>query len=125
MARKELKVRRKGYWRKAYTRSDGVRVKRTWVPATTFAVKDRGKKGWGPKTIKIRDEGALGGPGYTHKMARQRHAALRRSVKRDGYAATARRIAAVRGLGKRTMSKRDLEIFERDQYWLRRQFGKK
>lgn len=123
MARKKLKVRRKGYWRKAYTRSDGVRVKRTWVPATTFMVADRGKPGRGPKTIKIRSEGALGGPGYAEKSARARHAELRKSVRRDGYARTARRIAAIRGLGKRTMSRKDLQTFEADQKWLRDQYG--
>ena len=125
MARKKIRVRRKGYWRKAYTRSDGARVKKTWVPPTTFEIKDRGRPGRGPKTIKIKSEGALGGPGYAEKSAVKRHAALRRSVKRDGYARTARRLAAIRGLGKRTMSQHDRQIFERDQRWLKKTFGKK
>jgi len=43
-----LRVRRKGYWRKAYTRKDGVKVKRAWVPPTTYEIKDRGEKGRTP-----------------------------------------------------------------------------
>ena len=96
-----------------------------WVKSCTFKIKDRGRKGRGPETIKIKKEGALGGPGYTSKTAGQRHLALRRSVNRDGFATTSRRIAALRGLGKKTMSKKDLQVLERDQRWLTRTYGSK
>ncbi len=125
MARKKIRVKRKGHWRKAYTTSTGKRVSRKWIPPTTYMIADRGRPGRGPATIKIKKEGALGGPGYAEKSAARRHTLLRRSVRRSGYDTTAARIAAVRGLGKRTMSKHDLKIFARDQRWLKREFGKK
>jgi hypothetical protein len=45
-----ITVHRKAYTRKAYTRKDGVRVKASSVPAGTFKVKDRGKRGRTPKS---------------------------------------------------------------------------
>lgn len=45
-----LIIHRKAYVRKAYVRSDGSKVKATHVPASTFKVKDRGKKGRTPKS---------------------------------------------------------------------------
>ncbi len=45
-----IRIERKGYWRKAYTRKDGVKVKRSWVPATSFMVKDVGARGRTPKS---------------------------------------------------------------------------
>jgi hypothetical protein len=105
--------------RKAYTRKDGTRVK-----ATTYKIEDRGRRGRGPDTIKIRSEGALGGSGYTKKSATERHRLLRASVRESGYATTARRVSALRGLGKRTMTKTELMHLERDQRWLKREFGK-
>lgn len=125
MAQKKIKVHRKGYWRKGYVRKDGTRVKRTWVPSSTFLVADKGLPGRGPKTIRIRSEGALGGSGYAEKSLEKRHAALRRSVKRSGYARTARRLLAVRNLGVRTMSAHDRRVFEQDQAWLKKTYGSK
>lgn len=46
----EITVHRKAYTRKAYTRKDGVRIKESRVPASTFKVKDRGKRGHTPKS---------------------------------------------------------------------------
>lgn len=46
----KITVKRKAYTRKAYTRKDGVKVKGSKVPATTFQIKDRGKKGRTPKS---------------------------------------------------------------------------
>lgn len=47
----EITVRRKAYTRKAYTRKDGVRVKAGHIPASTFKVKDHGKRGRTPKSV--------------------------------------------------------------------------
>lgn len=123
MARRKIRVKRKGYWRKGYTRADGTRVKRTWVPPTTFAVADRGRPGRGPKVIRIRKEGALGGSGYAEKSAQARRRILSRSVRNSSYATTARRVAALRGFGKRTMSAHDLRVLKQDQEWLKRKYG--
>ena len=46
----ELTIHKKGYQRKAYTRKDGVKVLGAYVPASTFRIKDRGKKGRTPKS---------------------------------------------------------------------------
>lgn len=46
---RKLRIKKKGYWRKAYTRKDGVKVKRTWVPRTTYMARDMGAPGRTPK----------------------------------------------------------------------------
>lgn len=106
--------------RKAYTRKDGTRVK-----ATTYKMKDRGAKGRGPKSIKIKKEGALGGAGYLKQSATERHKDLRRSVRSSSYATTARRVAALRGFLKRTGTKVERSKLESDQNWLRKEYSKK
>ncbi len=47
----ELKIKRKGYWREAFTYTRNgkvVSVKRAWVPETTYMTEDRGKPGRTP-----------------------------------------------------------------------------
>jgi hypothetical protein len=125
MARKKLTVKRKGYWRKGYTRKNGTKVKKTWVPATTFKVTDRGAKGRGPKVIEIKDEGGLGGPGFTRRTMRGRRRILARVARGDGYATAQRRLSAIRGLGSLTMSKTKREQLQRDANWLKKNYGGK
>lgn len=105
--------------RKGYTRKDGTKVK-----GSTFKIKDRGKPGRSPNKIKLKS-GGLGGEGYAEKAERTRHSLLNKSIKRDGYATTMRRITALRNLGSRTMSKKDLATLKRDQNWLRTKKPKK
>jgi len=91
----QITTKRKGYWRKAYTRADGTRVKRTWVPATTFKRSDVGSKGVRSRGAKqgpyskqkpwITREGKLGGAGYFSKPAATRHRLLNKCVKEYGY----------------------------------------
>lgn len=91
---------RKGYKRKGYTRKDGTRVKaskvgKSRVPRSKFCVKDQGKPGRtsrgaekGPHAKEkpwIEEEGSLGGPGYTKKSTKARHAILDRCVGRESY----------------------------------------
>lgn len=115
----KITVRRKGYTRKAYTRKDGTRVKATRVKGSTFQIEDRGKPGRGPKTIQIKHKGALGGSGYAHKSATTRHRLLAASVRRDGYAETARRLNALRVFGSRTMSAETRRNLAADMKWLK------
>ena len=46
----KLLVHRKAYTRRAYTRKDGVHVKESRVPASTFKVKDMGAPGRTPES---------------------------------------------------------------------------
>ena len=46
----KLLVHRKAYTRRAYTRKDGVHVKESRVPASTFKVRDTGAPGRTPKS---------------------------------------------------------------------------
>jgi len=48
---RKLTIKRKGYWRKGYTRKDGTKVKRTWVPASSYKIRDIGAPGRGKKVI--------------------------------------------------------------------------
>ena len=47
---RKLLVKRKAYKRKAYKRKDGTFVKASKVGASSFKIKDRGKKGRTPKS---------------------------------------------------------------------------
>jgi hypothetical protein len=81
-----LRVQKKGYHRKAYVRRDGVRVKASYVPPTSFNIVDRGAVGRGQKLFEVK-KGLLTGVGYhTAKSDEERHSALRRAVDKYGGA---------------------------------------
>lgn len=75
---------KKGYWRKAYTRKDGTRVKKSWVPSTKFTAQRRGQ-GRGIKTLPTpKRKGALNdismkrfGVSFTKLTAAQEKSVLR------------------------------------------------
>ncbi len=46
----KLRIERKAYTRKPYIRKDGTRVKASKVGASSFSIRDRGKKGRTPKS---------------------------------------------------------------------------
>jgi len=117
------KIRRKGYSRKGYTRKDGSRVRRTKV--SSRCIKDRGRRGKGPKVVKITDEGKLGGKGYLKKSAATRHRLLARCVKEDGYRSCLGSLNALAVLGKRTFSQADLKKIAADRNWLVKKYGGK
>lgn len=77
-----IRVKRKGYWRKAYTRKDGVKVKRSWVPATTFMVKDVGAPGRTPKAKRWAKFETETGWKKTQKPATRRRKVLAATDKR-------------------------------------------
>ena len=123
---KKGEIRRKGYWVKGYTRSDGVRVKRHWVPAT--CVKDTGRPGKTPKSQrvlpKLKPDG-LGKYGYTtKKKADVRRRALAEGVSDVGYLKILRRLVAISNYNKRTTP----TVHKKMRYdigWLKKNYGAK
>ncbi len=56
---RKLTIHKKGYTRKAYTRSDGTRVKASKVAPTTFKIKDIGAHDRGRKVIPTMKKGRM------------------------------------------------------------------
>lgn len=84
------KILRKAYSRKAFTRSDGTKVRSSKTPAA--CIKDVGKPGKGKRLFVLR-KGTLSKYGYSTKISQQaRHTALRNAVE-DGS-----RLVAIRKL---------------------------
>jgi len=122
MARKRrrmLTIRRKGYWRKAYVRKDGVRVKRTYVPPTTFKIRDVGAPGRGPKLIPIKKD-MLGYSTAWPAAKRRRH--LRKLIAKRGAAKVWRQLHAQVILRKRKPG-RARRVFMADRDWVAREYG--
>jgi len=119
-----LIVKRKGYWRKGYTitrNGKRIRIPRTYIPPTTYRIKDRGKKGRGRKIIKVK-RGALSKYGYsTSKTAEARHRALAKAVKAYGAKKVWHMLHAQVILRKR-IQRRVRKIFERDRDWVKRRY---
>lgn len=97
-----LTVRKKAFRRKAFTRKDGVRVKATNIPASTFKIKDRGRPGRGSKVLPKLKKGTLGGPGFFKKSAKGRHIIESRAAKRKGEKVVQGKLQAISTLNKRT-----------------------
>lgn len=99
--------------RKSYVRSDGVRVK-----ATSFHIKNRGRRGRGPKLFKLR-KGGLSKYGYSSKSALEsRHISLSKAISKGVPSLTlSQRLGALATLLKRTnpmLSKR----LRKNQSWV-------
>jgi len=124
MARGKITVRRKGFWRGPYSYRRGgkvIHVKRHFVPPTTFTIRDRGKKGKGPKVIPIK-RGALTKHGYsTKKSAKARHAALKKAIKEYGALSVYRKLMAQDILRKRQRGGAN-RVFQEDAEWVKRNF---
>jgi hypothetical protein len=118
---KTITVKKRGYRRKAYRRKDGTEVKAATVKPTTFKIKDRGKPGRGPKLIKIK--GHLDGY-HVDLSAEERHAVLRKAVKKYGIARVWRRLHAMVIMRKREQPAARA-VFERDRDWVADTFGTK
>jgi len=95
---------RKSHHRKGYVNSHGTRVKpttvkKTVVPATM--IKDQGKPGKGKRLIDMEDYRHLSKYGYDlSKTTSQRHSALNKAQKDNGYSWTVKRVNAVSVLQK-------------------------
>jgi hypothetical protein len=74
------KIPRVSYTRKAYIKSNGIKVKKTIVPSV--CIKDLGNKGKGPKLFTLK-KGELGSFGYKLKLkADQRRKSLKKASKK-------------------------------------------
>lgn len=91
------KILRDGYYRKAYTRKDGIYVRGAFVQPK--CIKDRGRPGKGKKLYKIRDVGMLSNMGYSlKKLASDRRKALMRAIKKYGYLDVIQHLNGVRNV---------------------------
>lgn len=126
---------REGYYRKSYTKKNGVRIGGVWVKPT--CIRDRGLVGKGfplmkPTTLRIQKPGEGIGPlkkgvlrkhGYsTKKLKKDRNIALSSAIREHGGLRIFRRLNAVRVLSKRT-NKRASNIYYNDMKWIRKQFS--
>jgi hypothetical protein len=113
---KSMKVRRKGYRRKAYTakrRGRKVRVSAARVKPSTFKVRDRGKRGRGPKVVPPLEEGALGGPGFFDRSEDEQEQIVFERAKEMGERKVVGELRALQVFFKTTdpqKSKRALEL---------------
>ena len=97
---KRGQIVRAGYYRKAYTRVDGTRVRGVYVPAK--CIKDRGLPGKGKKLFTV-TRGALTEYGYSTKLSRdKRHRALSRAARALGRTDVIRKLNAVAVLNRNT-----------------------
>ena len=128
-------VHRRGYWRGPYTyrrRGKLIKVKRHYVKATSYRIRDVGARGRGPKRIPIEAEGALTRFGYgIHKSTRARRRALRRAIKEYGALTVWRRLhaqvqlreeAGVPGPKPRPGVEEAWRIFREDRDWVAERF---
>ena len=113
---KSMKVRRKGYRRKAYTakrRGRKVRVSAARVKPSTFKIHDRGKRGRGPKVVPPLEEGALGGPGFFDRSEDEQEQIVFNRAKEMGERKVVGELRALQVFFKTTdpqKSKRALEL---------------
>lgn len=127
-SKKSGTVRRKGSWVAAYTREDGTRVKGHYRKSTT--IRDTGERGRTPKNRRVLPElqrGTLGAFGYSdikNKTAVQRHRALGKAVRSEGYAPVIRKLTAISNYNRNT-NPRVRELIERDKRWMRRELADK
>ena len=95
------KILKAGYYRKAYTRADGTRVKAIRVPPT--CIKDVGLKGKGPKILPTPKEGLLKKHGYSLSAStNDRRKALRKAMRSDGGLSVLRHLNLRRNFIKRS-----------------------
>lgn len=97
--------------RKAYTRSDGIKVR-----ATAFQITNRGKPGRGPKLFTLK-KGRLSRYGYPEAGRN----ALNRAVESNGPLAVFRRLQALMILTKRTDPAKSAK-YRGNRNWLRTKY---
>jgi|APFre7841882654_1041346.scaffolds.fasta_scaffold03644_16 hypothetical protein len=128
----KLLVRRDGFRRGPYTRSDGTKVAGANVPTTYMIIKDVGAKGRGPKIIKIEQKGTLTRYGYSiKKPASERHRAINKAVNRYGAKvvyhkltamANLREKAGVAGAHPRRGKEKEWSTFRADRNYVKNKF---
>lgn len=123
-------MRRRGYWRGPYTyrrRGKLIKVKRHYVPPTTFTIRDRGAPGRGRRVIEIEEPGELRKHGYgVWKSAQARRRALARAVREDGAETVWRRLHAQvvyrKNARKGSREYRAMLRFRGDREWVRERY---
>lgn len=117
---KKDQIRRSAYVRKAYVRKDGVKVKRTVVPAS--CIKDVGEKGKGKKIAQLK-EGLLKKYGYSSVKdlsPKERHNALARAIKAYDALSVYRKVNILVVLNKNRENLR--KIFDSDRAWIKKNY---
>lgn len=94
-----MRIKRKGHYRHGYARK-GTRVEGGRVSGSSFDIKDRGKKGRGPKILPALKKGKLGVKFSQSASARRRQEA--KHARREGEKKVIGRLRAVQILNKRT-----------------------
>ena len=123
MTHARLKVSRSGYHRRGYVRKGGIKVKPTYVPPTTYEIKDIGTKGRGKKVVVIKRKGALKNLGYsTGTSSSQRHRALMKAFKKYSKPTVFKMLQAQVVLRKRTQP-RARKVFVADRNWVEKQMS--
>lgn len=92
-------IMRVGYYRGAYTRNDGTKVKGHYVSPS--CIKDQGRKGRGAQILPKVEPGLLTKYGYSlSKKADIRRKALDKAIKKEGKLKILRRTVYIRTLNK-------------------------
>lgn len=114
-------IERSGYHRKAYTRSDGTKVKATFVGPS--CIKDRGEKGKGPKLFPKLRKGELSEFGYTlsDRLVGDRRHPLKKAIKKYGALSIMRKLNAVSILLKNTSPTKSARA-KSDSKWISREY---
>lgn len=110
-------ILREGYTRRAYTKSNGTRVRATYVDAV--CIEDRGNPGRGPSLIGPLEKGDLTSFGYhLSNSDRSRHIALGRVLEQDDARRVFRKLIALSTLQKNT-NPRFSNVAYNDAYWVK------
>lgn len=114
-------IERSGYKRRAYTRSDGIQVKATYVGPS--CIKDRGMKGKGFKLIPKLKKGELTEFGYSlsERLADDRRKGLKKAIKKYGALSVMRKLNAVSTLLKNTSPTKSIRA-KADSKWITREY---
>ena len=110
--------------RKAYTKNNGTKVKKTTVSAV--CIKDLGKPGKGPNVIELKNEHELSEAGYhdvKNLSKNKRRKALEKVIKKHGAVYVIRSLIGRANLNIRTDPKAH-KIFKEDQEWVSKKYAK-
>jgi len=112
-------ILRKGYYRKAYTRADGIRIKATRVKADCIEGRGAHPSRKGPKLIPKLRKGLLEKYGYhASDPVSKRHASLGKAVEAYGATSVFRKLNAVMVFNKNTSPSVSAK-FRADRNWVR------
>jgi len=113
----------KGHYKKAYTKKDGTKVKKTYVKP--YCKKDIGNKGKGPYTLpEIKDEDVLGQFGYSLKCSfEKRKKSIIKAIKKYDSLRILRRLVLIRNYSK--SYKKNYDKYTKDIEFIKKMREKK